>query len=151
MSNQNIATPWNFFHAVEAYFGIKFEYDMAARLWSTKCTNHFTMEDNSLSIQWPTDGWCWLNPPFGQLTKFIDKCYTEYQKGCDIISIWPLSSDLNQIPVWKHCDIFPIHGRVWPEVRGCALYRWTHCPGRINCRGLKWDKKAGTLTEIYTR
>jgi hypothetical protein len=124
MSNQNIPTPWNLFFAVEKYFHIHFKYDMAASKENAKCGIFFTEEDDSLSIDWPTDGWIWLNPTFVNLTKWINKCKEQKEKGCRIISIWPFSCDLNQIVSYQNANEFRIFGRVWPNVRGCVLYEW---------------------------
>lgn len=145
-SNQENATPWNFFKAVEAFFGITFAYDMAASPDNAKCKNYCTEKDNSLSFQWPTDRPCWLNPPFRKLSKFIPKCAEEKARGAKIVSIWPLSGDYNQLPAWIESDVYVIHGRIWPEVRGLMLCRWDeHSCGIV--RGLTWDKKV--LKQIW--
>lgn len=139
-SNQNIETPTSFFEAVEHLFNVQFKYDLAASAENTKCENFFTEQNNSLSFAWPLDGWCWLNPPFRKLSKFIPKCVTERKKGVRIISIWPLSGDLNQIPTWTNSDVYIIHGRVWPEVRGLMLCVWNKKSiGKVS--GLRWNKK----------
>jgi len=152
MNTQNTATPWNFFWAVEEFFGIKFKYDMAASSYNYKCESYFTEQDDSLKIDWPRGEWCWLNPQFKYLTLWLRKCDKEFHKGSKIISIWPLSSDLNQIPSWIFADMFIIHGRVWPCVRGCVVCRWTPLPLRKPITmGLDWDREKGKLTEIWSR
>jgi phage N-6-adenine-methyltransferase len=152
MNTQNTETPWDFFYAVEKFFGIEFKYDMAASEQNKKCDFYFDKLSNSLSIDWPQDGWCWLNPPFRELTKWIAKCDLEGRSGTPIIAIWPLGGDLNTIPFWSTAnDVCVVHGRVWSLVRGCVLCRWMSYPGRRVTRGLRWDKKDGTLTEIWRR
>jgi phage N-6-adenine-methyltransferase len=152
LNTQNTETPWNFFHAVEAFFGIEFKYDMAAKRHNAKCGEYFSKRKNSLEIDWPLDGWCWLNPPFRRLTKWIAKCDLEGRSGSPIIAIWPLGGDLNTIPFWAAAnDVCVVHGRVWPLVRGCVLCRWGQGIVGKATLGLRWDKKAETLTEIWRR
>lgn len=153
MSNQNIATPWNFFRAVEKWWDIEFEHDMAAGPENAKCDKYFTEDDDALSIDWPKDGWCWLNPPFAGLTKWVEKCRIESRAGSNIVSIWPLSGDINTIPCWKYADtIIVVHGRVWPNVRSCMVCRWLpYILGRQVIMGMRWNKKTGELTKEWNR
>jgi len=148
-SNQNIETPDSFIKAVEEYFCIKFKYDMAANSDNAKCSRYYTERQNALSIDWPLDGWCWLNPPFRHLTRFIRKCKEQKDWDVKIISIWPLSSDRNQIPAWRESSVYVIHGRLWPEVRGLMLCQWWLRRPRENVKGLMWDREAGTLKRIW--
>ncbi len=143
MSNQNVETPIEFVRAVEKYCDITFKYDMAASLDNKKAPNFWDISADSLSISWPTNGWCWLNPPFRNLTKWVEKCDEESKKGAKIISIWPLSGDKNQIKTWKNAKVYVIHGRVWKEVRGCMLCVWTKRNSQLDpqIKGLSWDSK----------
>jgi phage N-6-adenine-methyltransferase len=147
-SNQETATPLPFFLEVERFFRLKFKHDMAATADNAKCNSFFTKEQDSLSLDWPTAGWCWLNPPFAQIGKFAEKCLLESSRGSQIVSIWPLSGDLNMIDVWKNSDVYVVHGRVWPEVRGCMLCMWSSKIIRIPLvRGIRWDRR--TLERIW--
>ena len=134
MSNQDISTPPIFIKGVEELFKLRFKYDMAANEENTKCETWFS---DSLERDWPTDGWCWLNPPFQKTTQFVKKCKEQMDRGCNIVSIWPLSGDLNQIITWKSTLVNVIHGRVWSLVRGCMLCKWDGM-GR-GVQGLRWD------------
>jgi hypothetical protein len=138
--NQNVETPIDFIKAVESYFPIKFKYDLADDRHNKKTPLFFGEDDDSLSIDWPIDDWCWLNPTFFNLTKWINKCKEQKDRGCKIITIWPLSGDKNQITTWTNTDVYIIHGRVWPEVRGCMLCKWCLNNDKI-ISGLSWDKK----------
>ena len=140
MSNQNVATPWAFVHEVERLFNIKFKYDMAADESNAKASCIFTEEEDSLSRDWPTDGWCWLNPPFVNLTKWIDKVLEQNRRGVKIMSVWPLSGDLNQINVWKQSNVNIVHGRLWPQVRGLMLCEWANIRNP-SISGLRWNGK----------
>jgi len=146
-SNQEIATPKDFFNAIENFLGIKFTYDMAASEENKKCSLYYTEADNSLSFEWPKDSWCWLNPPFRKLSKFIPKCSEEMKAGAKIVSIWPLSGDLNQLPAWKEANVYVVHGRVWPEVRGLMICVWDKDRPNNGVHGLRWDKES--LVEIW--
>jgi len=144
--NQNIATPWAFIHAVEKYFKIKFKYDMAALKCNAKAPKYFTRKNDSLSaVDWPRYGWLWLNPTFINLTKWINKCNEQKNRGSKIISIWPLSGDKNQIVTYENAEVYIVHGRVWPEVRGCMVCKWDLDSFLMPMvYGLTWDGKALT-------
>ena len=146
-SNQNIETPWAFVNAVEKYFGIQFEYDMAGTEKNKKAYIVYDEKDDSLSIDWPLSGWAWVNPPFAQIGKWIDKCDEQSKLGSRIICISPLSSDLNQMKAFQNAGVYIIHHRVWPEVRGVMLSVWH--PMASGVHGLNWDKKDGTLTKVW--
>jgi phage N-6-adenine-methyltransferase len=124
LSTQKTETPIAFVKAVEDYFNIKFEYDLAASKENAKCPHYFTYAQNSLRLPWPKNCYCWLNPPFANLTIWINKCMREAETDSRIFSIWPLSGDLNQIPVWKNTHVYVIHGRIWSLVRSVMLCEW---------------------------
>ena len=145
MTTQNTSTPWEFVRAVEKYFGIKFKYDLAASKSNAKAPKFITEKDDSFKIKWPKSQ-SWLNPTFEILTKWINKCVREKQRGCKFKTIWPLSGDLNQIETWKNADIYIIFGRIWPNVRTCMLCDWGPSTGG-KIIGLRWNKK--DLTRIF--
>lgn len=134
---QDIATPWKFFRAVEDYLGITFKYDMAASGYNTKCANY---SSDSLYVDWPLDGWCWVNPPFSMQSKFIPKFLKEKDRGVKIVSLYPLSGDSNQLTSWLHSSVHIIEGRIWNVVRGCMLCVWDSNNITPNIKGIAWDK-----------
>lgn len=138
--NQDVETPDAFFKAVEHFIGGEFSYDMAADELNAKCNKFFTEADDALNIDWPLNCWLWLNPPFANLGKWVEKCYEQARRGCNIVTIWPLSGDQNQIVTWNYASVYIIHGRIWPNVRGCMLCVWGKEPGGI-IAGLDWNKK----------
>jgi len=148
MSSQNTPTPWNLVNAIEDYFGITILYDLAASHENHKAVLYFIEEQNSLERDWPIDRWCFLNPPFANLGKWVKKCSEQAKRGCKIITLWPLSGDLNQIPTWKESQVNIIHGRVWPLVRGVMICRWDYGQGDYSVKNLRWDKKKGELNEL---
>ena len=148
MSTQNTPTPWNLIRAIEGLYEISFKYDIAASYQNNKAPYFYTEDDNSLEMDWPTDGWCFLNPPFANLGKWIEKCSEQTKRGCQIVTIWPLSGDINQIPTWRESHVNVIHGRVWPVVRGVMICVWSEKRGVPYPRSLRWDKKKGELNEL---
>jgi phage N-6-adenine-methyltransferase len=148
MSTQNTSTPEEFITAIQDYLRVQFMYDLAASSDNHKALWYFTEKDDSLNMDWPTDDWCWLNPTFCNLTKWVDKCAEQYKKGVRIVSIWPCSSDLNQISTFQNAMVYMIHGRIWKLVRGCMVCVWDE--SRISgVAGLRWDKKESNLTRIW--
>jgi phage N-6-adenine-methyltransferase len=148
MSTQNTETPNEFIGAVERMLRINFLYDLAASSENAKCERFYDESMDALKIVWPTDGWCFLNPPFNDLTPWVEKCVEQVERGVRIVSIWPLSSDFNMVPAWQYADVIIVHGRIWPLVRGCMLCVWSdNRRGDVTC--VKWDRKAGTLRQVW--
>jgi len=142
--NQNAKTPLTLFFSIQELFNIKFKYDLAASVENALCPDFITEEQDSLSIDWPTGVWCWLNPPFWNLTRWIRKCDEQAARGVKIVSIWPLSSDLNTTPAWKNSCVYALHGRVWPLVRSCMVCEWGGIHNGQVCH-LRWTRKTGEL------
>lgn len=143
MNTQNTETPDILVRALEDFLGINFKYDMAGDEQNKKAPIVFTEEHNSLRRDWPMDGWCFLNPPFAKLTLWVKKCKEQSARGVPIVSIWPLSGDLNQVDTWMGSRVHIIHRRIWKGVRGCMVCVW----GASGIIGLMWDGKK--LTEIW--
>jgi len=148
MSNQNIETPTLLVKELERVLDIKFKYDMAGTEANKKAPIVFTEKQDSLSIDWPTDGWCFVNPPFATLSKWIPKFWHEMNRGCKIVSLFPMSNDNNTTLMWRCAGINSITGRIWPNVRGCVVCEWDYTK-KLYIRGLKWDKKR--LTQLWER
>lgn len=143
MSTQNTSTPKGFVEATEEYFNIRFGVDLAGDKSNKKAPHVITEKMDSFKSDWQimytAYGWGWLNPDFQKLSKWIDKCVQEKEAGAKFVTIWPLSGDLNQIPVYKNAQVHIVHGRIWPLVRGCMLCRWEKgiTP---SVSGVRWDK-----------
>jgi phage N-6-adenine-methyltransferase len=75
-SIQTYATPEIFIAAVKARFKVKeFAYDLAADADNSKGRHHFCEEEDSLSKDWTKlTGDLWLNPPFGHIDPWAEKC-----------------------------------------------------------------------------
>lgn len=100
-SKQNYSTPHEFIAAVESKFG-HIGFDLAAEQETSKAGPYscFTKEDDALTKDWVADastpkGWLWLNPPFGDIGAFAEKCATESAKGARILMLVPASIGSN--------------------------------------------------------
>lgn len=113
---------------LQSVVGLNFMYDMAANHDNMKAENYFTENDNSLLIDWPTDGLCWVNPPFKDLKKWFPKYKEQAIRGSKIVAICPVSADGYTEYAWQQGIVCPIIGRIWKrEVRSCMLTFW-NCP-----------------------
>lgn len=96
-SKQTYATPREFIAAVESKFGT-IGFDLAAEV-ETSVTGLacFTKEDDALKQEWlgNASGWLWLNPPFGDIGSFAEKCAIESAKGARILMLVPASIGSN--------------------------------------------------------
>ncbi len=92
---QDWETPQDFFNEVDQEFD--FVWDLAATQSNTKVAGcYYDEHDNSLSQVWHTtaSGWLWLNPPYGrELSKWVEKCSEEHQKGANIVLLVPARTD----------------------------------------------------------
>lgn len=119
-SEQSVATPWNLIKAIEYRFG-NLTWDLAASHSNTKCSKYITLEElgpdfqdyskgvmpsmDSLTVDWhklqgafELRPLLWLNPEFGQISRWAQKCYEESLKGARIFLLAPLTCSK-----W-HCD-----------------------------------------------
>lgn len=125
MSNQNVETPQWFMDGLRDVVGLNFKYDMAASFENSKALTWYTEQQNSLAIDWPVDGLCWVNPPFKDLKKWFAKYQEQALKGAKIVAISPLVSERYSEYAWCNNTVCPIVGRVWKlEVRSCMLTFW---------------------------
>lgn len=100
-SEQDVATPWEFIHAVEAKFDAPIAWDLAASVLNSKAAiaGLFLGENvDSLKSDWhkltrPTMD-CpllWLNPPYSNITPWARKCAEERERGAEILLLAPRS------------------------------------------------------------
>lgn len=152
VNTQHTETPVEFIRETEKLLGIRFRYDMAASAMNNKAPVWCGEDVDSLTVNWavPADDteWTWLNPPFRDITKWCNKCEEQSRLGVKIVSIWPLSSDLNVVSAWQNANVYIIHGRVWNLVRGLMMCVWGQ-EFKEPVKGLRWDKKTKTLTRIW--
>lgn len=82
-SKQDYSTPGDFIVAVKAKFEIVlFNTDLAASSENAKSFHYFTEIQNSLEEDWTKlRGNLWLNPPFGDIAPWAQKCARESDDG----------------------------------------------------------------------
>lgn len=96
---QEWATPDVLFATLSVEF--KFDVDLAADRYNTKCQVFFDEQADALVQEW--NGVCWLNPPFGdkkhKLIGWIRKSWRETQKdGCTVVMLIPARTNTK----WWH-------------------------------------------------
>ena len=71
-------TPDNIFHALDAEFG--FYLDAASEPHNALCSRFLTPADDSLSCDWESYGPIWCNPPYSNITPWINKAAEQCRK-----------------------------------------------------------------------
>jgi hypothetical protein len=77
-SEQVVEAPADFLASVKTRFGLRsFDWDLAAGRTNQKAPNYFGPDspsgEDSLPEPWPI-GDCWLNPPYGDIAPWAQKC-----------------------------------------------------------------------------
>lgn len=68
-----------------------FNLDVAANSYNHKCTQFFTIDDNSLNIDWSEHGNAvWCNPPYSGILPWMEKANQQKNKG--VLSAWLIPS-----------------------------------------------------------
>lgn len=96
-SEQVVATPADFLRKVRNRLGIDdFVFDLAASDDNTVTEKGwYTEEVNALTKSWHYDGWCWLNPPYNDITPWVKKAKEEAYEGAQIAMLVPSSTGSN--------------------------------------------------------
>lgn len=148
-STQVVGTPRNFLDAVERRFG-PMVVDLAATAENAKAAIFVTPEQDSLSADWSQLTWGnrWLNPPFGAIAPWAEKCARAwYSPSSPILLLVPASIGANWFAehVYEHALVLALRGRVtfeghtqpYPKDLILAVYGW---PPGFEC----WDwRRAG--------
>ncbi|RKE92632.1 phage N-6-adenine-methyltransferase [Xenorhabdus ehlersii] len=71
-------TPLPLFLALNLEFG--FYLDAAASTQNTLCAHYLTERDNALECDWVSYGSIWCNPPYSNITPWVEKAAIECQK-----------------------------------------------------------------------
>jgi phage N-6-adenine-methyltransferase len=119
LSRQDFATPKGFIATVEKRFG-KLEVDLAATARNAKAPRYVTPKEDSFSVEWQTefDGMvCWLNPPFGNIGPWAEKCAAEgpyMGNGGVILFLTPASIGANWFAryVYRNALVIGLQGRL---------------------------------------
>jgi len=80
---------------------------------NAKCQKYFTPEIDGLKQDW--NGTCWMNPPYGrEIGKWVEKAYSEAQKGNTIVALLPARTDTR----WFHDHIYMMNGVEFELIKG---------------------------------
>ncbi|AOM39596.1 phage N-6-adenine-methyltransferase [Xenorhabdus hominickii] len=71
-------TPLPLFKALDLEF--KFTLDAAASAQNTLCAHYLTEQDNALECDWVSHGAIFCNPPYSNITPWVEKAAIECQK-----------------------------------------------------------------------
>lgn len=94
-SKQDYVTPREFVDACAALLGIDgFAWDLAASDNNAQCEAYLTEATDSLAVSWAPllgDSWGWLNPPFGNIRPWAQRCAEESARGARVALLVPAS------------------------------------------------------------
>jgi phage N-6-adenine-methyltransferase len=94
-SKQDYETPWEFIRAVEQRFG-SLTWDLAANEQNRKADLFIGEDQNALSMCWGIlSGNLWLNPPFGKISLWAEKCAITQRAMGRILLLVPASVGSN--------------------------------------------------------
>lgn len=90
-SEQDVGTPRDFLDAVEERFG-KMHVDLAATKEDAKASIFITPKEDTFTVDWAKrfrGKRCWLNPPFGRMEPWAEKCQMEgaFMRDCRSMSM----------------------------------------------------------------
>lgn len=98
-AGQVVETPNDLFRLVMAEFNIT--WDLAATKDNAKVANFITPEQDTFKVSWhELPGYLWLNPPFADVTPWVEKCAKEMELGAKIILLAQASVDSNWYRNW---------------------------------------------------
>lgn len=95
-TSQEWETPKELFDPLMAEFG--FTLDVCATQYNAKCDHYFTASDDALSLSWESDGFCWMNPPFNDLKRWVKKAFDESRLGHSVVCLLPCRTNTG----WWH-------------------------------------------------
>jgi hypothetical protein len=121
-SEQVVATPRNFLITVEQKFG-PIAFDLAANAENAVTNRDGQIGDyfgpgsiagpDALALTWPACGLNWLNPPFGDIRPWAEKCVAEAARGARTLLLVPASVGAEWFGVLReHAFIFELSPRI---------------------------------------
>ena len=152
-SKQDYETPPEFIEAVKARLGImEFCIDLAADRRNAKSAIYFSERDDSLLQDWEAfsgKGWCFLNPPFANITPWAKKCS---ESGIKIAFLVPAAVGSNWFRhyVDGKARVLLLNGRIsfdgiGPYPKDCILCLYGVTPGY---EIWNWRKSAPVATTV---
>ena len=96
------ATPKDFFNSLNAEFN--FTLDPCALTENAKCKKFYTPEQNGLNQDWSGEI-VFCNPPYSEVSKWVEKAYSEAKRGAKTVMLIPSRTDTK----WFHEFIYQKH------------------------------------------
>lgn len=88
-SKQDYVTPMWLINKISETYPLAL--DVACTSQNRRLDRFFTEKLNSLNLDWSNyagdDEWFWLNPPFKDVRKWMEKCVEQKEKGCKIVTL----------------------------------------------------------------
>jgi phage N-6-adenine-methyltransferase len=112
-TNQEYETPDDLFKRLDDEF--HFTRDVCASEKNKKCEDYWSKENSCLDKKW--DGVNWMNPPYKDMKKFIQKAYEERHNAITVCLIPARTNNK-----WWHD--YCMNGEIWficgrPKFKGC--------------------------------
>lgn len=148
-SEQSVQTPPAFLDALRKRLHIlNFDIDLAADETNHIASKYYTKEDDAILQTWKSNGWAFCNPPFNDLTPWVQKAHTESSKfGAQIAMLTPASVGSNWFKdyVFNKATVlflsprltFLNHKNCYPKDLILLLYT-PYIEGGFNC--WKWNE-----------
>lgn len=119
-SNQSWQTPPDFIASVETRLQGQFWRDLAATNDNhiPEVSQWFTPEQDAFKQDWSGrdyyETWQWLNPPYGDLRPWVEKCAIDSKRGGYIACLVPASVGANWWRDWvaPHAYVLFLNGRL---------------------------------------
>lgn len=95
-------TPWYLIRALERIAGRKFDLDVCALGATAKADRYYSLDErgeNCLELDWTTLNWC--NPPFSNITPFVEKAAEQARCGRTTYMIMPASPETGYVRLAK--------------------------------------------------
>lgn len=102
-------TPNAFFEYVHKEF--RFDIDLSATESNSKLPNFYSPEQDALKQKW--SGTCWLNPPYGDMPRWVGKAYASARAGATVVCLLPVKTAAH----WWH-DLVMRHAKEVRFIRG---------------------------------
>lgn len=130
-SEQAVCTPVVFLRALKARLGIDhFAVDLAASRENTVAPRFYSKASNALLQPWHNhEGWLFCNPPFGDITPWVEKAFEERKLGARTAMLVPAGVGSNwwRDHVHEKSRVLLLNGRLTfvghkqPYPKDCAL------------------------------
>lgn len=139
-SKQDYGTPKELLLAVKNRLKIQeFTIDLAATKENAVAEVYYSLEEGIDSLLHPWDtpltpgGWTWLNPPFSNISPWVEKAVNESIQGAQIVMLIPASVGSNWWRRWVQNYAYVVHlngrltfvGETTPYPKDCSLLLYT--------------------------